>query len=193
MLQPNDYPVSVQFDLSKLVFSPVLEKVERRVSDMAKHFHDKDAAQTLVTQGDKLLYEVLYHSFETSKSDMVMCLTRIFSGTVGDEYHMTKGHIHARDDQAEIYFCLQGEGYLLLQTLDGEFRAERWTAGTLSHIPPMWAHRTVNTGTNDLVFVSVFNLSAGYDYGVVEAKGFKKLVVEHDGQPTLTDNPRWNP
>ncbi len=193
MLQPNDYPISVQFDLSKLVFAPVLEKVERRVSDMLKLFHDKSAAQTLIEQGDKLLYEVLYHPFETSKSDMSMCLTRIFPGTVGDEYHMTKGHLHERDDQPEIYFCLQGEGYLLLQTLDGEFRAERWTAGTLSHIPPMWAHRTVNTGANDLVFVSVFNLSAGHDYDIVQKKGFKKLVVERDGQPTLMDNPRSTP
>lgn len=191
MLQPNDYPISVQFDLSKLIFAPVLEKVERRMSDMAKQFHDTAAAQTLIEQGDPLLYEVLYHPFETSKSDMAMCLTRIFPGTVGDEYHMTKGHLHECDDQPEIYFCLQGEGYLLLQTLDGEFRAERWSAGTLSHIPPMWAHRTVNTGAVDLVFVSVFNLSAGHDYAVVEAKGFKRLVVVREGQPTLVDNPRW--
>ncbi len=188
MLQPNDYPLSVQFDLAAGTFAPITSKSERRLSEMMQSFYDVDAARAIVEQGDRVLYEVLYSPFETSKSDMAMCVTRIFPGKVGDEYHMTKGHLHERDDQPEIYFCLQGEGYLLLQTLDGEFRAEHWTKGTLSHIPPMWMHRTVNMGADTLVFVSVYNLSAGHDYEVVEAKGFKMLVVEREGQAVLVES-----
>ena len=101
---------------------------------------------------------------------------------------MTKGHFHERDDQPEIYFCVQGEGYLLLQTIDGEFRAERWSRGTISHIPPMWAHRVVNTGDELLVFVASYHLSAGHDYAPIIDKGFRKLVLERDGQPTLVDS-----
>jgi glucose-6-phosphate isomerase, archaeal len=187
MLQSNDYPLSVQVDFAAGTFTPVREKTERRLSDLLPHFHDQAAAEAIISAGDRLLYEVLYHDFETSKSDMAMCITRISPGVVGDEYHMTKGHIHERNDQPEIYFCLQGEGYLLLQTLDGEFRAERWKAGTLSHIPPMWMHRTVNTGADTLVFVSVYNLSAGHDYAVVEKSGFKVRVLQRDGQPALVE------
>ena len=32
-----------------------------------------------------------------------------------------------------------------------------------------------------------------HDYGTIEKFGFRKLLVEQDGQPTLLDNPRWQP
>jgi glucose-6-phosphate isomerase len=109
---------------------------------------------------------------------------------VGDEYHMTKGHFHERLDQPEIYFCIHGEGYLLLETRAGEFRAERWGPGTISHIPAQWAHRVVNTGDDVLFFVATYHLAAGYDYASVEERGFAQVVVEREGQPMLVDNPR---
>ena len=145
----------------------------------------------MLAEADPLVYEIWYHPFETSKSDMALGVTRLLPGKVGDEYHMTKGHIHERDDQPEIYFCVQGEGYLLLQTIDGEFRAERWTAGTISHIPPMWAHRVVNTGDDMLVFVASYHLSAGHDYAPIIDKGFRKLLLEREGQPAFVESPRW--
>lgn len=191
MLAESDYPISVQFDFSTGAFSPFKSRTDRRVSDLAKMFYDQAAVQRAIAAGDPIVYDICYHPFLTTKSDMSLGVSRIFPGRVGDEYHMTKGHIHEHDDQPEIYFCVQGEGYLLLQTLDGEFRAERWTTGTISHIPPMWAHRVVNTGANPLIFVASYHLSAGHDYAPIEAKGFRKLVVERDGQPALVDSPRW--
>ncbi len=191
MLHENDYPISVQFDFSDGTFDPVKQKTIRKVSDLSMMFHDKEAIQAALDNGDKLVYEIWYHPFETSKSDMALGVTRIQPGKVGDEFHMTKGHIHERDDQPEIYFCVQGEGYLLLQTLDGEFQAERWTPGVISHIPPMWAHRVVNTGDDMLVFVASYHLSAGHDYEPIIEKGFRKMVVERDGEAVFVDNERW--
>jgi glucose-6-phosphate isomerase len=191
MLHENDYPISVQFDFSDGTFDPVKQKTIRKVSDLSMMFHDKEAVQAALDNGDKLVYEIWYHPFETSKSDMALGVTRIQPGKVGDEFHMTKGHIHERDDQPEIYFCVQGEGYLLLQTLDGEFRAERWTPGVISHIPPMWAHRVVNTGDDMLVFVASYHLSAGHDYEPIIEKGFRKMVIERDGDAVFVDNERW--
>jgi glucose-6-phosphate isomerase len=191
MLQENDYPISVQFDFSDGTFDPVKQKTIRKVSDLSMMFHDKEAVQAALDNGDKLVYEIWYHPFETSKSDMALGVTRIQPGKVGDEFHMTKGHIHERDDQPEIYFCVQGEGYLLLQTLDGEFQAERWEPGVISHIPPMWAHRVVNTGDDMLVFVASYHLSAGHDYEPIIEKGFRKMVVERDGDAVFVDNERW--
>jgi glucose-6-phosphate isomerase len=191
MLQEKDYPISVQFDFESGTFDPVKVRTNRCVSDLALMFADKKVVQEIIHNGDRLVYEIWYHPFETSKSDMALGVTRILPGKVGAEYHMTKGHIHERDDQPEIYFCIQGEGYLLLQTLDGEFRAERWTPGTISHIPPMWAHRVVNTGNKMLVFVASYHLSAGHDYRPIEEKGFKKLVVETNSEVAFIDNPRW--
>lgn len=191
MLQDIDYPISVQFDFDDGAFSPVKTTSDRHVSDLKMMFHDQDAVQQALAAGDPLVYQILYHPFATSKSDMALGVSRIFAGKIGDEYYMTKGHIHERDDQPEIYFCVKGEGYLLLQTADGEFRAERWTPGTISHIPPMWAHRVVNTGSDMLVFVASYHLSAGHDYRLIEAKGFRQMVVERDGKPTFVDNGRW--
>jgi glucose-6-phosphate isomerase len=190
MLNPNDYPTSVKFDFNEGSFSPLEKKVERHVSDMAVMWHDQEAAQAAISNGDRLVYEIFYQSFTTSKSDMALGTTRISPGTIGDEYHMTKGHFHEAEDQPEVYFCLQGEGYLLLETLEGEFRAERWEPGTISHIPPMWAHRVVNTSKENLVFVAVYHLSAGHNYAPVEQKGFAQVVVERDGEPVFISNDR---
>lgn len=191
MLNENDYPISVQFDFATGAFDPVQIRDDRRLSDLEMMFHDKAAMQSLLQRGDPLIYEIWYHAFETSRSDMALGVTRLLPGKIGDEYHMTKGHIHERDDQPEIYFCTQGQGYLLLQTSAGEFRAEPWQAGTISHIPPMWAHRVVNTGDQMLVFVASYHLSAGHNYRPIIEKGFRKLVVERAGKPTLLDSPRW--
>jgi glucose-6-phosphate isomerase len=191
MLAASDYPMSVQFDFTNGTFEPVERQSLRRVSDLKAMFADQQAVEAAIRAGDPVVYEIWYRDFKTSKSDMAMGVSRIFAGTIGGEYHMTKGHIHERDDQPEIYFCVQGEGYLLLQTIDGEFRALRWTPGTISHIPPMWAHRVVNTGKEMLVFVASYHLSAGHDYAPIEQKGFRQMVMERDGQPVLVDNPRW--
>jgi len=192
LLKSSDYPTSVQFDFSDGTFEPVKQRTDRHVSDLSMMFHDEQAVEQAIADGDKIVYEIWYHPFETSESDMALGVTRINPGKVGDEFHMTKGHIHERDDQAEIYFCVQGEGYLLLQTLDGEFQAEQWSPGTISHIPPMWAHRVVNTGDDLLVFVASYHLCAGHDYEPVIERGFKKLVLDRGGGVAFVDNERWN-
>jgi glucose-6-phosphate isomerase len=42
-----------------------------------------------------------------------------------------------------------------------------------------------------LVFYYVCPGNAGHDYGTIEQRGFRKRVVERDGQPTVIDNPKW--
>lgn len=191
MLNENDYPISVQFDFATGTFDPVQVRDDRKLSDLQMMFHDKGAVNGILADTDPLIYEIWYHPFQTSKSDMALGVTRLLPGKIGDEYHMTKGHIHERDDQPEIYFCVKGAGCLLLQTIDGEFRAEPWTAGTISHIPPLWAHRVVNTGDDMLVFVASYHLSAGHDYDPIIKKGFRKLLVEKGGKPTFVESQRW--
>jgi glucose-6-phosphate isomerase len=190
MLKENDYPITVKFDAKNGIFSPVQKTVERRLSDLKNMFHDRQSVEQILTAGDRLVYEIRYYPFITSKSDMALGVTRIFPGKVGDEYHMTKGHIHERDDQPEIYHCVQGHGYLLMDTLQGDFEAVAWEPGTITHIPPMWAHRVVNTGDELLVFVASYHISAGHNYDLVEQKGFARIVVEREGKAVLLPNDR---
>ena len=190
-LKKEDYPITIQYDFDLGEFSPKERSVARKVSDLSPMFHDKAAAETLIKQGDPLVYQIFYYGFKTSLSDMALGTTRIQPGKVGDEYYMTKGHFHEAENQPEIYFCVKGQGYLLMQTIEGEFLAEKWKVGTISHIPPMWAHRVVNTGNEPLVFVASYHLSAGHNYGPIEEKGFRKLLVERNGKPELVLNEQW--
>ena len=189
-LAKTDYPISLQFNLADGSFtdSPVI--VERRIAEMGKMFYDQEAASKIAESEDRLIYEMIHYYFETSNSDMSLAVSKIQPGKVGDEYHMTKGHFHEAPDQPEIYFCLQGTGFLLLETLDGEFRAEPWKTGTITHIPPQWAHRVVNSGKDVLFYISSFHKSAGHVYDLIEKNGFKNVVVERNGIPVLVPNPK---
>jgi glucose-6-phosphate isomerase len=186
----SDLPISVQFDFATGIFAPFQEVVNRRMSHLKEMFYDQAAVQAIMADDNRVIYEIRYHPFITSTSDMALGVTRIFPGKVGDEYHMTKGHFHERPDQPEIYFCVHGEGYLLLETREGDFEAVPWRPGTITHIPPMWAHRVVNTGKETLFFVASYHIAAGHDYGPVIERGFSQIVVERDGLPVLAPNPR---
>jgi len=154
-------------------------------------FSDKAAIEDILRRGDRLVYEIRYYPFFTSNSDMALGTTIIFPGKVGNEYHMTKGHFHEREDQPEVYHCVQGEGVLQMMTREGEYVSAPWKADTITHIPPQYAHRVVNTGTFPLVFVAVFHVAAGHEYGPIEQRGFRYKVVEKDGKMAEVSNPRW--
>lgn len=187
-LLKEDHPLSVQFDFEKGEFSPYQKRAERKLSDLSMMFQAKEIVKNAVAKDDPLIYEIFYYGFQTSLSDMALGVTRIQPGTIGGEYYMTKGHYHQAHDQPEIYFCVKGNGYLLLETRDGEFRAEKWTRGTISHIPPMWAHRVVNIGTEPLVFVATYHLAAGHEYAPVVKRGFLKRVIEENGKAVFMLN-----
>ena len=186
----SDLPISVQFDFETGEFSPSIKHELRHLSHLAPMFADQPAAQATLQAGDRLVYDIRYYPFITSHSDMALGVTRIFPGHVGEEFHMTKGHFHEREDQPEIYFCVRGEGYLLMETLSGDFQYASWTPGTITHIPPQYAHRVVNTGKDTLIFVATFHLSAGHNYDPVMQRGFSKILVQQDGKPVFKPNPR---
>jgi glucose-6-phosphate isomerase, archaeal len=187
-LNQEDYPISVLFDFQTGEFSPYQQVARRHTSDLGMMFQDQSAVKAMKETGDPLVYEIFYYGFKTSKSDMALGVTRIQPGLVGDEYFMTKGHYHEADDEPEIYFCVMGEGYLLMEEKGGEFAAEKWQPGTITHIPPMWAHRVVNTGETPLVFVASYHLAAGHDYEPIIAGGFLKRLVAKDGNAIFIDN-----
>ena len=105
---------------------------------------------------------------------------------------MTKGHFHAVLETAEVYYCLGGEGYMVMESPEGETSVEALTPGNVLYVPPRWAHRSVCTSRQqDLVFFFVYPGHAGHDYGTIETRGFQKLVVETKTGIEIIDNPRW--
>ena len=79
-----------------------------------------------------------------------------------------------------------------METPEGNWSVKKLRPGQILYVPPRWAHRSVNTGTTeDLVTFFVYPGHSGHDYGTIETQGFRKLVVEENGQPKIIDNPRW--
>lgn len=186
-------PFKSEINFATGVLSPERVVSRRKLSDMRMMYADKnEAARILAEEGDRLIYEVQGVALPEEEGQIPHCTTRILPGRVGDEYHMTKGHYHARREQGEVYFGLSGRGYLLLQTESGETREIEMVAGSAAYVPPFWAHRTVNIGDEDFVFLSVWEARAGHDYGTIERDGFRKLVVLREDQPTVVDNPKYS-
>jgi len=166
-------------------------KTPRRLSDM-RGLYANPAAESALTDANPLIYEVFYGAeFPEVEGGLGYCTTIIYPGKVGDEFFMTKGHYHAKGDRAEIYYGLKGEGWLILQPPDGPVTFQPMRPGTAAYVPPFCGHRTVNVGSENFVFLSVFPADAGYDYKTIAERGFASIAVEQAGKAQLVANPRY--
>jgi glucose-6-phosphate isomerase len=128
----------------------------------------------------------------TVSGELLHGISIVHPGKVGDEFNMTKGHFHEVLETAEIYTCLKGQGFMVMETPEGEWAVEALYPGRVLYVLPRWAHRSVNSGADeDLITFFVYPGHAGHDYGTIEAQGFRKLIVERDGEAVIVDNPRW--
>lgn len=186
-------PFTVDFDLTTGMCGSGKEKpTYRYVADMIHQFHDQAAAKELIRQGDQLLYAFYeLNQIPESAGELKFGTSIVYPGLVGDEYFMTKGHFHTILDTSEVYYCLSGEGYMLMETPEGDVSLEKLEPGVAVYVPPRYAHRSINTGNTPMVTFFVFRSDAGHDYGTIEQKGFRKLLVKRDDKPTLVDNPAW--
>lgn len=188
--------VPFTFDISMVdaILSEYDNHIERRLSAMKGQFADPEALEALLAVEDKLLYEVYEIKRPEIAGELLNGLSIVHPGKVGDEFNMTKGHFHTILETAEVYYCLKGEGMMVMETPEGDWAVEPLRPNSVLYVPPRWAHRSVNTGLDeDLVTFFVYPGDAGHDYGTIETQGFCKLVVERDGQPAIIDNPRWLP
>ena len=166
--------------------------ITRRLSSMQGQYLDQTSYDSLRSREDTLLYEVYEIKRPEVAGELIQGVSIIHPGKVGDEYFMTKGHFHKVLDTGEIYYCLSGQGVMVMETPEGEWNNLEFHPGNVLYVLPRWAHRSVNTSlTEDLVFFFAYPGNAGHDYGTIERQGFRKLVVEKDGKPALVDNPRW--
>ena len=157
----------------------------RRASDLVGYVSDPAALRRLINSGNPVVYETYEAPVPEAAGHLMHGVTVIQPGKVGSEYYMTKGHYHVLRHTGEVYFGLQGEGYLVMEDEQGRFRAAPVQAGTVVYVPPGWAHRSVNTGTIPLVMLYAFPADAGHDYATIQDKGFSHIVVERDGKPAI--------
>ncbi len=187
-------PFTFDISIQDAVLSSYDSHIVRRLSAMRGQFLDADAYERMLAAGDTLLYEVYEIKRPEVAGELMHGLSVVHPGKVGDEFYMTKGHFHTVLDTAEVYYCLKGEGMMVMETPEGDWAVEPLRPHTVLYVPPRWAHRSVNTSpTDDLVMFFVYPGNAGHDYGTIETQGFRKLVVERNGRPAIIDNPRWLP
>ncbi len=184
------FPEGVRIDGVTGSVQPATAHYAKRLSELKGLFQDAAAADRAVAAGDDpVVYEVI--DYRKAESDLCFGTTIMSPGRVGAEYYMTRGHFHERRDRGEAYYTQSGEGVLLLESRAGEARVVEMRPGVCAFIPPDWAHRSINTGKEKLVFVWFCATDAGHDYGEIRERGMRKLVVERDGRPGVIDNPRF--
>jgi glucose-6-phosphate isomerase len=186
-------PFAVSWDPRDGIMDDPDNHIERYLRTLTSMFYDREAAEKyLKERGDTLLYEVYEKKIPQADGEIQFCSSITHPGKIGDEYFMTKGHFHARRDTAEIYYCLRGRGYMLMETEGGEdFELGEMSPGRTVYVPPDWAHRSVNTGDEPLISLAVYPGDAGHDYGSIETSGYRHVVVERKGKPEVIENPRY--
>ena len=188
----QDRPFTFGILLPEGILTRYDNHIVRTLSAMEGQFADRRAYDAMLAYEDVVLYEVYEIKRPEVAGELLHGISVVHPGKVGDEYFMTKGHFHAELETAEVYYCLQGEGMMVMETPEGDWSVEELRPGMVLYVPPRWAHRSVNTSQDeDLVTFFVYPGHAGHDYGSIEKQGFRKLVVERDNQPQILDNPYW--
>jgi len=162
------------------------QRTERYLSDLETCFYDLNSYQQHLQQANPLVYTVSSIEPGQGDGDLHYGLGVLYPGKIGDEYFMTKGHYHAWRPAAEVYIGLRGQGMMLLeQEHSDQVELLPLGAGNIVYVPGHTAHRTMNTGSEPLVYIGVYPAKAGHDYQSLAKTNFRHKVVERDGKPTL--------
>lgn len=163
---------------------------ERFLSDLRGVFHDRAAYDEALARGNPLVYRVVGVAPAEGDGQLHYGLGTLQAGKIGDEYFLTRGHLHAWRPAAEVYVGLRGEGRMILEDEStGLTRSAPLGAGDVVYVPGHTAHRTANVGSGPLVYLGIYPSEAGHDYGAIAQRNFRKMLVERDGRPALIDRP----
>ena len=170
---------------------PERESSKRYLSDVKPIFYDTVAAEKMLAADDQLIYEFYELPMPQDDGDLAFGTSTTYPGTIGDEYFMTKGHFHSILNTAEVYYCLKGQGMMMMENPDGQWECRELSAGAAVYVPKGFAHRSINIGSQPLVTFFCFRADAGHDYKTIASQGFRHLVVKKNDRPSIVENPRW--
>lgn len=181
---------TIDFHL-KTGLSQLGNSTKRYLSDMRGMFSDSVAYEKILSKNNPLIYEFYELGAPEDSGDLAFGTSIVYPGKVGNEYHMTKGHFHNVLDTAEVYLCLSGKGLMMMENSTGDWSVKELSPGMAVYVPKGYAHRSINIGTEPFVTFFAFRGDAGHDYGTIEEKGFRNIVVEKDGNYDVVANPKW--
>jgi glucose-6-phosphate isomerase len=176
------------FDLTSAQIES-MPQTERRLSQLEGCFADLGAYAATLEQDDPIIYSVSSFEPANGDGDLHIGIGRVMPGKIGNEYYLTRGHLHSWREAAEIYIGLSGSGLMLLE---GEQTSSvALTQHSIVYVPGHTAHRTVNTGSSPLVYLGIYPAKAGHDYAAIAKDNFKQIVLEVAGQVQTMLRQTW--
>jgi len=169
---------------------------KKTYDDLSGLYADAEAFEALLTErSGQIAYEVTSYTPGEKVSDLITGVARMEPGKVGDEFFLTRGHIHANADRPEIYVAQAGHGLMQMESPEGEVRIVEMTAQSICYVPPYWIHRSVNVGDADLVMLFAYPADSGQDYGIIARSGGMRVRIVDDGAGgwRQVENPAWQP
>ncbi|MCK6065421.1 MULTISPECIES: glucose-6-phosphate isomerase family protein [Microbacterium] len=167
-------------------------RYEKFLGDMSGVYRDEQAWRDAAAArgADALVYWVDDQRYQEGPGALIVGTSTLLPGRYGEEFAVTRGHLHAVADRAELYYCLSGRGVMLLETVDGQESAIELTPGKAVNVPGHWIHRSVNVGDEPFVTLFSYAADAGQDYALIaDAGGMKNLVVADGDGWALKPNP----
>jgi glucose-6-phosphate isomerase len=169
-------------------------RYEKRLSELAGLYGDTSAFDRALSAGDRVVYAVEDYRPSATLGDLCFGVTHMQPGRIGDEFFLTRGHIHAIGNRPETYRGEAGQGVMLLESPDGQVVTLDVTPGGTVYVPPFWIHRSVNVGPDPLVMTFVYPADSGQDYGIIARSNGMRVRVVADGTGwTTVPNPAWRP
>jgi glucose-6-phosphate isomerase, archaeal len=168
---------------------------EKRLKDLAGVYADENAyTKAVSTSGEEVVYTVREMRPAQAVGDIIFGTTFMQPGRIGDEFYMTRGHIHATANRPEVYYGESGSGLMLLESPEGEPRILEVTPRVAVYVPPMWLHRSVNVGAEPLVMSFFYPSDSGQDYEIIANSGGMASLIVADGDCwRAVPNPRYRP
>ncbi len=169
-------------------------RYEKRLSDLAGLYADSQAFSTALSRGDHIVYAVEEVRPSARAGDIAFGTTWMEPGRIGDEYFLTRGHIHAIANRPETYRGEAGHGLMLMEAPDGTVEIREVTPGATVYVPGYWIHRTVNIGSEPLVMTWAYPADAGQDYGIIaRSNGMAVRIVADGAGWRSVPNPAYRP
>lgn len=176
-------PRAVQLNAADGRVEPEQRSTRKTLEQMTGLF----AASPSNARAQELVYSTSTPAVHEAEGELALNETRIEPGDLDGEFFMTHGHIHVRPD-GEIYVGQRGVGGVVFER-DGDVRWVPMSPGAACTIPPGWKHRSVNTGDEPFIFLSVYTALSGQNYEPVREHGMGARVrrTTH-GYQVVTDN-----
>lgn len=174
-------PTAHLIDPSTGAMSGATGRYEKRLRDLGGIYANEDAFAAAAQDGDRIVYYVHETRPAAQHGDLIFGTTFMEPGKIGDEYFVTRGHIHALGNRPETYTGESGSGLMLMESPEGETRILEIAPRVLVYVPPMWIHRSINIGSTPLVMSFCYPSDSGQDYEIIaRSNGMATRIVAHD-------------